>query len=107
MRPELVAVLVAIVPLILARGVARRWVRDRWLDDTISGRQAAILFWLLAAAPLLLLGLAVLIASPTGGLLFAALLVFVLLPMTTLMVAVVDYGPTHHLKESLRSPQQR
>lgn len=102
MRPEVVAIFVAIAGVVLGRKIARTWVRDRFLDDTLSNRQAAVLFFLLAAAPLLLVGAVVLIGSQSGGLILAALLVFVLLPMTGLLVAVVDYIPARELKKSLR-----
>lgn len=106
MKPEVVAVLVAIAGVVLGRRFARAWVRDRFLDDTLSNRQAAVLFFLLAAAPLLLVGGIVLIGSQSDGLILAALLVFVLLPITGLLVAVVDYIPTRDLKESLRQAQR-
>jgi hypothetical protein len=102
MRPEVIALFVAIVGVVVGRRIARRWVRDRWLDDTLSSRQAAILFWLLAAGPLLLIGLIVVISDPRGAVILGALLVFVLLPLTTLLVAAVDYRPTRALKERQR-----
>lgn len=102
MSPEIVALLIAVAGLTVGRTVARQWVRDRWLADTLSDRTAGLLLWLVAAGPLLLIGLVALIASPSSGLVIGALLVFVLLPMTTLLVAATDYMPTRDLKQRQR-----
>jgi len=100
MNPALVAL--ALLAYIIVRRRLRTWVSDRWLDDQISSRQAAVMYGVLSFAPLIFIFLVISLsgssASPVVPLAFlGAATVFI-----GLMVAAIDYATARGVRQSLK-----
>ena len=100
--PLTAGALAAVLLFIVARIWVRRRITNRWLDDVIPDRLAAVLFGLTYLAPMLLVLVIAFVTSPSSAPTLLFVLAFFLAPMLALGIGLMDYAAQHGVKESMR-----
>jgi len=93
--PLTIGLLAAVLVFVVGRIWVRRRITNRWLDDLISDRLAAVLFGLTYLAPMLLALVVAFAASPAWAPTLLFVLAFVLAPMLAIGVGLMDYATQH------------